>query len=629
MKPNKFDKVLMENLDKTLAISGVIIALIMVLILIFFLPETAYRYIEAPIMIFLACIVYLLIRNRIHKTAGLSYLEELHANRSTILILNILFVFLFSYSIFSVATRPELYSRPLGYFVATSLLVAILAVEILFLPNKKGYTLFILLKIMLVALSLRWTPQLIFPGLLGIDPWWHQMFTMKILELGHIPYGYSYSKLPIMHLIIGSTSLVTGLGYKLSTMLSICLLQVIGLIFIFVVGKFVYNEKVGLLASLLLGVGAVQIQLGLWTRPILLGTILLPVIVYMLFKSRANENKSIIFVSLAILTSAILILTHTIASLSMVMLLFSFWFGFEIYKRIYHDRYITPISFSFSLLFMVAMFGWWIYASGHITQLAHLIEWGFKVDKWGYSDVATPSIDKFKVEHILNTFAFNLFGAFFMFGSLHLFNRNKYAFAIVLGGYLLAIMIFFTMILGLTGILQMRWYPSFQTIASFPAAVGIFMLHKLSKNNVNRVFLPIILIFLFSFFAITTPIANVDHSVYSKNTLIRYAYTESEIQGANTISQTYTGKIGIDSYYIVYFLYLPKSSLSIGDITDNLYLGEYETIEGLVVIRKEVREKPFRRRIGIFKIDYDPQEKLDNLNFNRIYDSNSVTAFLK
>lgn len=144
IKISKIDKITNE-LDRIFAVFGLISAIFLILVLSIFFPEIAYKYIEAPIMLFFACIAYLFIRERIYEISKLSNLEELYANRSTILILNILFITLFSFSIFIIATRPELYSRPLGYFVAISLIVAILAVEILFLPNKKIYIPFILL----------------------------------------------------------------------------------------------------------------------------------------------------------------------------------------------------------------------------------------------------------------------------------------------------------------------------------------------------------------------------------------------------------------------------------------------------------------------------------------------------
>lgn len=276
----KINKII-DKIDLISAAIGLISTSILIMALVIFLPETAYRYVEAPLMIFIACVVYFFIRKRIYTISGFSYLEELEANRSRIIILNIIYVILISYSIFSVAMRTEPYSRPLGYFVTISLLVAILAIEIIFLPKIKSYASVTLLKIMSVAISIGWTPRLIYPGLIGLDPWWHEMFTMKILELGRIPEGYAYTRLPVMHLIIGSSSLITGLDYRISEMVSISLLQVVSLSFVFLLGKFIYNEKIGLLSALLLATAGTYIEAA--SRPISLGTLMIPLFIYIVF----------------------------------------------------------------------------------------------------------------------------------------------------------------------------------------------------------------------------------------------------------------------------------------------------------------------------------------------------------
>ena len=273
-----------ENLDKNLAILGLVACSILILWLVLVVG----KYVEAGVTAFLACATYLIIRKRL-LLLGSSSLQALALNRPAYLILNIAFLALFTYSLLSVDLRPELYSRPLGYFIATAIMATILAVEILFLPRGKAYESFVLVKIMLIALSLRWMPQFIFPGLIGVDPWGHQMFTAQILEAGSIPGGYPYSNLPVMHLIIVATSLITDLSYKFATMLSISLLHVVGLIFVFLLGRFVFDSKVGLLAALLLGVAAYWINLGMGIHPTTLALVLVAMLIYMIFKARQDD----------------------------------------------------------------------------------------------------------------------------------------------------------------------------------------------------------------------------------------------------------------------------------------------------------------------------------------------------
>ena len=100
-------------------------------------------------------------------------------------------------------------------------MAAIIAMEIFFFRGRWNSAI-IMAKIMLLTLSLWWVPQLLFPSLIGIDPYAHERFTMQIAELAHVsPAMGQYEKMPIMHLIICITSLITGLGYKFSAMFSI------------------------------------------------------------------------------------------------------------------------------------------------------------------------------------------------------------------------------------------------------------------------------------------------------------------------------------------------------------------------------------------------------------------------
>ena len=73
----------------------------------------------------------------------------------------------------------------------------------------------------------------------------------------------------------------------------------------------------------------------------------------------------------------VLIMTHPVASMGMAIALFCIWFASQIYMWLTKLR--INVFFPCSL-FSVMMFGWWIYASGHISTLARLLDWGFNID---------------------------------------------------------------------------------------------------------------------------------------------------------------------------------------------------------------------------------------------------------
>jgi len=623
LKPEK----VVDNLDRNLAVLGLIASLA----LIPWLVLAVGKHVEIGVLFFLACATYLAIRKRLFPL-GISSLQDLYAKRSTYLILNLLFFILFFYSIISVILRADLYSRPLGYFVSTALMTTILAIEILFLPKGKAYTFFVMVKIMLIALSLRWIPQFIFPGLIGVDPWAHQMFTTGILEAGRIPEGNPYSNLPVMHLIIAATSLITDLDYKFATMFSISFLQVIGLVFVFLLGRFIFNSKVGLLAALLLGVAEWWINLGMAIHPTALALFLVLLLIYVLFKAR--ETGSIALTSLALVTMGVLILTHSVTTLTMAILLFMFWLGFEIYKKVYRERFNVPVTLGLSVLFAVGMLTWWVYACGWSINITGFmtslwIERGAPVETYtDYWSKVSPS------ENMLYMLGFVLFWAFSVIGSLYMLAKrfgNRHGFALVLGGLgLVAILLVdFARGMSLSAVFAHRWWWSLHLIMAIPAAIGFLTVCAWLESKFIRALVLAILISIMSFLSITAPMANFDNRVYTENIAARYAFTESELSAMDAISSRWDGTVGVATSSAQYYFAFDRD-MPAEEIASSLYAKDFSDCTNMIVIvTEEVVNNYFAFAGGGMKLNYDPREVLEEQGFDRIYDCRSVSAFLK
>jgi hypothetical protein len=613
-----------ENLDRNLAILGLIVSLTLTL----WLALAVGRYIEVGVLLFLSCTVYLSIRKRLFAR-GITSLQDIFQSRSNYLVLNLLFFILFFYSIFSVVLRPEFYSRPLGYFISTAFMVTTLAIEILFLSKGKAHTPFVLMKIMLVALSLRWTPQFIFPGLAGVDTWAHQMFAAKILEAGTIPGGYPYSELPVMHLIIDATSLITDLNYKFATMLSISLIQVAGLIFVFLLGRLIFNSKVGILAALLLGLASLWIGIGIRPCPSTLGLVLVALLIYMIL--RAREERTISFAFLYLLVMGVLTLTHTITALCLAILLFSFWLGFEAYKRLHRQKFDSPVSLCISTFFTVGMLAWWTYASGSISTIVELIRWGFRIERWLPAEAYVVYIQEVAFsEYLLSNLGFLLFFTFAVIGSFSMLAKrfgNRNSFALVLGGLVLVAIGFFSLALELSGFLAHRWWYNSQLVMAIPAAVGFLLICSWFKSKFSMSIVLAILIFIISFFSITAPQANFDNRMYTKNTAAHYAFTQSELSAMNTISDIWRGKVGVatsSAYY--YFLF--NRDMLVEEIVPSIYEKDFTDCGGMmVIVRDEIVNNFFSFHGGGVKLDYDPREVLLEQGFDRVYESGTVSAF--
>lgn len=615
---------LTNKVDRIFAVLGLLLALVLIIIVIFRTSHsTAIKYIIPLIIVFVSCITYLYVSKTSSNNDGLSYLNNLRMNKSVIIILNIVFVVFLLYSIYSMVPMAESYKRPLSYFIVTSLMISVLAVESIFMNSKK-HIYFGLLKITLLSLILVWTPQIIFPSLIGIDPLFHKLFVLDIIEGGYIPNDFSYSKLPVMHLLVSFILMITSLDYNIAIIISSGFLQINCLILIFLLGKTIYDEKVGLFASLMLSIGNSFLHMNMSVRPITFGLIILPLFIYLLLKEK-NFNVSI----LILLISIALILTHAIASVTGLFLVFILWVASELYKKIEPCNYNIHATRNIVLFFMIFTLSWWMNASGHITFLGESIKWGFERDAWDVPIVAVRLLEKNALESVLSEFGFYVFCGFSIIGLLYMLSkkyRNKYSFSFALSGLALLLFIFASMVSGKSGIFYARWLPSIQIILAIPMAIGILSSLRY-KNKVWTLTLLFAIVFILSFVMIISPAANTDNPIYSKNITYRQAFTSSEIQSANTI-QKISGNRTIKSDF-TYSVYLSskKTIVPRADLTHILTSGDYTKLEGIIVIREEIRNNSFYVGSGVFKIQHDPIKKINNMIFNHFYDSGSVYAF--
>lgn len=320
-----------QKFDDIIPILGVASSILLIFVCMSF-NRTVYLF--PGILSLIACMIWFGMRK---KTL---YNQYAHLSFSTDIILNSLYFIFFSLSILSIYFRPNLYERPLFYFILVSLIVGIMALRIF--CNNISNSLFIFQTI-LIGISISWSQLLIFPSLLGVDPWYHQALTLKILDIHFIPDGYSYSKLPLFHILITLTSLVTGLDYKFATMLSVGLSQIIcNVLFIFLLGKFLFNNRIGLLASLLLVVADHHIYMSYWSIPNAFAVVFVLFLLYLLFKVKMNDSVLISIVSILLMVD--IILTHSVVSVFTAIILTFYWLGNSVCDILYSKKNIPLLQ---------------------------------------------------------------------------------------------------------------------------------------------------------------------------------------------------------------------------------------------------------------------------------------------
>ena len=176
---------------------------------------------------------------------------------------------------------------------------------------------------------------------------------------------------------------------------------------------------------------------------------------------------------------------------------------------------------------------------------------------------------------------------------------------------------------GLTRFIPQRFMAYSEIFLCLPAALGIILLTNVFNKERWKFLTLIGLTVILSFFLITNPTSNRESPVYSHNTAYRVSFTQSEVQAAETISQIYQGNILLGLPYDNLFP-LPTS----GNLMEHLISRDFKEVDELVIIREYSIKRVMYSGTSYLKLDYDPRAVLEEQGFSRIYDCETVSAFL-
>ncbi|MBT9150846.1 MAG: hypothetical protein DDT40_01025 [candidate division WS2 bacterium] len=162
-----------------------------------------------------------------------------------------------------------------------------------------------------------------------------------------------------------------------------------------------------------------------------------------------------------------------------------------------------------------------------------------------------------------------------------------------------------------------------------PLSLALLLLCGVFKNKLAKAALLLVPVSLLSFLMIMSPVANLDNRTFSPNTVVRYAFTKSELQALNTISNISDRQMGSD--YLYNLLSFELQGINIKGIDYYLYHGDFSQLQHLIIIiREKIVKHPFHTPFaGIVRLNHDPRLALDRQGLSRIYDNGGVSGFLK
>jgi len=227
-------------------------------------------------------------------------------------------------------------------------------------------------------------------------------------------------------------------------------------------------------------------------------------------------------------------------------------------------------------------------------------------------------------------FALSFIGCFYMLSRRF---GNPYAFLMVIAGILILAIGYFPMLAG-RSVIEHRWWYMAQILLSIPLAVAFSLLSGLFKKRYLKAGLVMVLIFLLTFLSIIGLPSNQTNRTFSKNQIVRYAFTTSELQALQSVAAIYEGNIGVDQYY-GRAAWAPELPIGLKDRLENIsrciLAKDFSQCScRIVLVRNEIVNHPIGTGAGtIYKLNYDPRHFLTEQGFSKVYDCGSVSGFIR
>jgi hypothetical protein len=563
------------TLDVIVGLIGCLAALVLIII---GSMKGSFSTLSVGVAILVSCIIYMAIRNKL----GNNEHWEINLPRPVLQALDILFFLALISILYINYTYPI---RPVVYFVLISAVVSIVSFEVLCYRPGGARLYAILIKILIIAFVIREGMYYEYPGFIGADEWIHMTSILAWKDLGHltpsiinVPNGYNgYSDFPMMHLQVITLMLSTQLNVKDCMFLSPGFLNILCIIFIYLIGKFMKDEKIGLFAALLVSVSSFYVVMGSVTIPTTFGLGLFTIILYLIYKGKKSYPYYILYVILVFC----LVNAHTIAAFIMLVTIGLIYVCNFLYKTTGLQRSKEiHVDMNIVIMFTIILLIKWMYNQYYSFDHSFFnreIAW---LSDTTYSDIRmVGSITQNNLSSPFAMIWLVLFICFVIIGALSWINDRHYnnsrltAIAAPLG---LAVVASFSMIMNVGNILPTRWMGFILVMAVILMAQGLSVFNKVIGSKRWGAIMVVGAVLTFTLFSLNTSSVNMDSPLYENHG--RTQFTRAELATLDTIVKIYNKSITTDHDYAEYPL-MAKGAEYL------YYLNIYNNDMGLVLLR--------------------------------------------
>lgn len=287
-------------------------------------------------------------------------------------------IFLISLVVAAYLYWGSLYSRSFVLLLELAAVGVLLFARSVYAPGfREGI---VVLEIILYGIVLRATVFWEFPGSVGIDPWYHQVFIQLMETSGRVPQFGGYQSFPIMHIWVLQLQELTGLDLRISYFF-VGVIQTLGFVFVYIVARRLMGTACAAVAILFLMVASDELLWGAWIIPMTFGLVLFVFLFYLLSRkgfAEATARSS----ALILLVLAVSVLTHPLSAAFAVLLVTAFAAA-PLLGRI--ARIHTPasrVSLILPLIGGIMAWGYWMYTTGLVGYVVESAMQAFSVDRF-------------------------------------------------------------------------------------------------------------------------------------------------------------------------------------------------------------------------------------------------------
>jgi hypothetical protein len=613
----------MKNIDRYAAIAGYI--LIFASIIVLKVRDFHPIYMVAAVIGLLAITVYLLCRNRTEPKLSNGYgWFGIFVALSYLVIALVIFLM-----------RPDQYEKPLPYYIFVAVAVGILFYLSVY-ESKRVRIYAILVLACGIGLMHIWTETLMFSGLIGIDPWSHmRMVTQELQDVKDWTYlGGYYSAI---HFYL-KWAMDLGLDYRMAALIFLGSVQMVGnIIFSFLLGKELFNVKVGVVAALMLSCANWNITFGEWIIPNSIGATFALATAYLMIKQ--YKHHWTIFIIGAILVASYF--THMIIMVWVTGTIICF----TVFPILFApDKSIKQVlimlaKLSAVPLVLIGLIWAWLtfttngnslYETAGASNFNPAFGMTYAIGKapvYEGQAVAVVVQDSLRIfnEMLINSIGFLLFIGIALIGVLMMLRRNRFNITYSILCVTVLAIGFFPPLFGFS-LIEMRWWYFAQCLMAVP--LGATLINLTGKKTA---LITSILVAGIVFFNIIGLMSNNTQRALSPNQIVRYGLTDKEMAGLIVATSYNPNKIGSDTYYLSYVVSDIKLMSRAEWIEDHIFKGDFRDCEAdVLLIRDSLYREPFGYGGGtIYRLNFNPADIASKQGYQLVYSNGDIQCLVR